>query len=92
MWVLRDLGSTNGTTVNGRRVIGASVVRDGDQIGFGRMMFRLAVGLTGAGPPAGARPKPAARPCRAPPRPGPRAPRPRHPLRARVLTHPADRD
>ncbi|MFG2680875.1 FHA domain-containing protein [Streptomyces sp. NPDC048392] len=42
MWVLRDLGSTNGTTVNGRRVIGAAVVRGGDQIGFGRMAFRLA--------------------------------------------------
>jgi hypothetical protein len=42
MWVLRDLGSTNGTTVNGRRVIGAVVVREGDQIGFGRMSFRLA--------------------------------------------------
>ncbi|MCX4987787.1 MULTISPECIES: FHA domain-containing protein [unclassified Streptomyces] len=42
VWVLRDLGSTNGTTVNGRRVIGASVVQDGDQIGFGRMLFRLA--------------------------------------------------
>ncbi|MEU8792267.1 DUF1707 and FHA domain-containing protein [Streptomyces sp. NPDC048643] len=42
VWVLRDLGSTNGTTVNGRRVIGVSVVRDGDQIGFGRMLFRLA--------------------------------------------------
>ncbi|MEV1078218.1 DUF1707 and FHA domain-containing protein [Streptomyces sp. NPDC050211] len=42
MWVLRDLGSTNGTTVNGRRVIGAAVVRDGDQVGFGRMSFRLA--------------------------------------------------
>ncbi|AIV33607.1 FHA domain-containing protein [Streptomyces sp. R1] len=41
MWVLRDLGSTNGTTVNGRRVIGAAVVREGDQIGFGRMTFRL---------------------------------------------------
>jgi hypothetical protein len=41
LWVLRDLGSTNGTTVNGRRVIGAAVVQDGDQIGFGRMMFRL---------------------------------------------------
>ncbi|MEU6067886.1 MULTISPECIES: DUF1707 and FHA domain-containing protein [Streptomyces] len=41
MWVLRDLGSTNGTTVNGRRVIGAAVVRDGDQVGFGRMAFRL---------------------------------------------------
>jgi hypothetical protein len=42
MWVLRDLGSTNGTTVNGRRVIGAAVVREGDQIGFGQMAFRLA--------------------------------------------------
>ncbi|MEV8593166.1 DUF1707 and FHA domain-containing protein [Streptomyces sp. NPDC052012] len=42
MWVLRDLGSTNGTTVNGRRVIGAAVVREGDQIGFGRITYRLA--------------------------------------------------
>ncbi|MFI1356628.1 FHA domain-containing protein [Streptomyces sp. NPDC020898] len=42
LWVLRDLGSTNGTTVNGRRVIGAAVVRDGDQISFGHMAFRLA--------------------------------------------------
>ncbi|WP_149826184.1 DUF1707 and FHA domain-containing protein [Streptomyces tailanensis] len=41
MWILRDLGSTNGTTVNGRRVIGAAVVRDGDQVSFGRMSFRL---------------------------------------------------
>ncbi|MEU5093421.1 DUF1707 and FHA domain-containing protein [Streptomyces sp. NPDC020996] len=41
-WVLRDLGSTNGTTVNGRRVIGAAVVREGDQVGFGKMSFRLA--------------------------------------------------
>ncbi|MGW3916412.1 FHA domain-containing protein [Streptomyces sp. NPDC005070] len=44
VWVLRDLGSTNGTTVNGRRVIGASVVKDGDQVGFGRMLFRLTSG------------------------------------------------
>ncbi|MGY0019446.1 FHA domain-containing protein [Streptomyces sp. cg35] len=41
MWVLRDLGSTNGTSVNGRRVIGAAVVQDGDQVAFGRMSFRL---------------------------------------------------
>ncbi|MER5992907.1 MULTISPECIES: DUF1707 and FHA domain-containing protein [Streptomyces] len=41
MWVLRDLGSTNGTTVNGRRVIGAAVVREGDQVGFGRISYRL---------------------------------------------------
>ncbi|SMQ19696.1 protein of unknown function [Streptomyces sp. Ag82_O1-12] len=44
MWVLRDLGSTNGTTVNGRRVVGAAVVREGDQVGFGRMTFRLSDG------------------------------------------------
>ncbi|MGW6545222.1 FHA domain-containing protein [Streptomyces massasporeus] len=44
MWVLRDLGSTNGTTVNGRRVVGAAVVREGDQVGFGRMAFRLSDG------------------------------------------------
>nr|WP_206440590.1 DUF1707 and FHA domain-containing protein [Streptomyces scabichelini] len=42
MWVLRDLGSTNGTSVNGRRVISAAVVKDGDQVSFGRMSFRLA--------------------------------------------------
>ncbi|MFJ4620252.1 FHA domain-containing protein [Streptomyces sp. NPDC088812] len=41
MWVLRDLGSTNGTTVNGRRVIGAAVVREGDQVAFGQLAFRL---------------------------------------------------
>ncbi|NXY98641.1 FHA domain-containing protein [Streptomyces sp. BR123] len=44
MWVLTDLGSSNGTTVNGRRVTGSIVVRDGDQVGFGRMSFRLATG------------------------------------------------
>ncbi|ANP50239.1 hypothetical protein J2Z21_001034 [Streptomyces griseochromogenes] len=42
MWILRDLGSTNGTTVNGRRVVGAVVVREGDQVSFGRIAFRLA--------------------------------------------------
>lgn len=41
-WVLRDLGSTNGTTVNGRRVTGTVVVRDGDMVSFGQLSFRLA--------------------------------------------------
>jgi hypothetical protein len=43
-WTLRDLGSMNGTFVNGRRVMGAVVVRPGDQVTFGRMSFRLATG------------------------------------------------
>ncbi len=42
IWVLRDLGSTNGTSVNGRRVVGATVVHEGDHIAFGSMRFRLA--------------------------------------------------
>ncbi|MFF7181151.1 FHA domain-containing protein [Streptomyces sp. NPDC008121] len=43
LWVLRDLGSTNGTTVNGRRVTGAVVVRAGDAVAFGQMSFRLSL-------------------------------------------------
>ncbi|WP_432247274.1 DUF1707 and FHA domain-containing protein [Streptomyces sanyensis] len=41
LWVLRDLGSTNGTTVNGRRLTGSIVVQDGDMVGFGNVLFRL---------------------------------------------------
>ncbi|MFG2333320.1 FHA domain-containing protein [Streptomyces sp. NPDC048604] len=41
LWLLRDLGSTNGTTVNGRRVTGTVVVRAGDVVGFGQMSFTL---------------------------------------------------
>lgn len=40
-WLLRDLGSTNGTCVNGQRVTGTVSVREGDQVSFGTMMFRL---------------------------------------------------
>ncbi|MFF0446620.1 DUF1707 and FHA domain-containing protein [Streptomyces sp. NPDC004609] len=41
VWILRDLGSTNGTTVNGRRVTGSVPVQDGDMVAFGRIGFRL---------------------------------------------------
>lgn len=41
LWMLRDLNSTNGTTVNGRRVTGTVVVQPGDMVSFGRMAFRL---------------------------------------------------
>ncbi|MDT0344138.1 DUF1707 and FHA domain-containing protein [Streptomyces litchfieldiae] len=41
-WLLRDLGSANGTWVNGRRVIDAVPVRPGDHVRFGAVAFRLA--------------------------------------------------
>ncbi|MGW1814760.1 DUF1707 and FHA domain-containing protein [Streptomyces sp. NPDC002125] len=44
-WILSDLGSTNGTCVNGQRVVGSVVVREGDQVSFGRMTFRLTTSL-----------------------------------------------
>jgi hypothetical protein len=40
-WTLTDLGSTNGTRVNGRRIVGATAVRPGDQVVFGAARFRL---------------------------------------------------
>lgn len=40
-WSLRDLGSSNGTWVNGRRVTGSVSVRPGDHVQFGQAGFRL---------------------------------------------------
>jgi FHA domain len=40
VWHLRDLGSTNGTWVNGRRVREAEV-RPGDEVRLGAVRFRL---------------------------------------------------
>src|ERR671931_510096 len=34
-WSLRDLGSTNGTYVNGRRITGETEVRPGDEVALG---------------------------------------------------------
>jgi hypothetical protein len=42
-WLLRDLGSTNGTQVNGSRIIGTVAVRPGDHVVFGETAFRLIV-------------------------------------------------
>ncbi|MFD7645040.1 FHA domain-containing protein [Kitasatospora sp. NPDC059795] len=40
-WVLYDLGSSNGTFVNDRRVAGGTAVRPGDRLRFGRLAFHL---------------------------------------------------
>lgn len=41
-WKLRDLGSSNGTWVNGSRVTGSVRVRPGDVVRFGQIGFKLA--------------------------------------------------
>ncbi|GAB3187200.1 hypothetical protein GCM10027259_53310 [Micromonospora palomenae] len=48
-WTIRDLGSTNGTTVNGAAVREARLLRDGDRVEIGpaRLLFRAPAELTG---------------------------------------------
>jgi hypothetical protein len=40
-WVLRDLGSRNGTRVNGARLLDEAEVCPGDRVSFGDARFRL---------------------------------------------------
>jgi hypothetical protein len=40
-WLLRDLGSSNGTRLNGMRVIEEIQVRPGDQLSLGGVRYRL---------------------------------------------------
>lgn len=43
-WILTDLGSTNGTRVNGWRAGGGFAVRPGDLVAFGAARFRVGAG------------------------------------------------
>jgi hypothetical protein len=40
-WVLTDLGSTNGSRINGRRIEGSEVIRAGDEIELGSTSLRF---------------------------------------------------
>ncbi|MGC8878664.1 MAG: NBR1-Ig-like domain-containing protein [Anaerolineae bacterium] len=63
-WVLRDLGSTNGTTLNGQPVTVPVVVRDGDMIGLGEMAMSVQlVGVAGSEATAVGMRAPAAKPA-----------------------------
>lgn len=42
-WLLRDLDSTNGSSLNGIRITGSAEVADTDLIGFGRATYRLRI-------------------------------------------------
>jgi len=78
--LVSDVGSANGTFLNGSRVEGATLVRAGDVIELGSTKLKASGPLTGAPPAAGettpaARPAPAAsRPAAAPGSPGSPAP------------------
>ncbi|MEO5876021.1 MAG: FHA domain-containing protein, partial [Streptosporangiaceae bacterium] len=41
-WMISDLGSMNGTRINGWRVTGSAPVHPGDQVGFGNSTFVVA--------------------------------------------------
>jgi hypothetical protein len=43
-WLLRDLGSRNGTRVNGMRVLEATEVHPGDRVALGDARYRLGMG------------------------------------------------
>jgi hypothetical protein len=40
-WVVGDLGSTNGVTLNGRRIEGPEVIKPGDQIELGTSVMKF---------------------------------------------------
>ncbi|WP_026411137.1 DUF1707 and FHA domain-containing protein [Actinomadura oligospora] len=42
-WMVSDLGSMNGTRINGWRLTGPARVRPGDEIGFGNLNFIVAL-------------------------------------------------
>src|SRR3954449_9619904 len=57
---VEDLGSTNGTFVNGNRISSPTPLRPGDEVRFGQTTLSVAGGAAGGAPPAVAQPIPPA--------------------------------
>jgi hypothetical protein len=63
-WLLEDLGSRNGTRLNGLEVSEPLPINDGDRLQFGSVEFRLmAGGMEPPGVPAGQGPEPVTAPA-----------------------------
>jgi len=56
--IIRDLGSTNGTFVNGVRITAPQALRDGDTIGLGKVQLGFQSPAVAGAYPAAARPAP----------------------------------
>src|SRR3954465_8071715 len=51
--LVKDLGSSNGTLVNGKRIKGQQVLEPGDELSIGPVLLRVAkIGATGTAAPA----------------------------------------
>lgn len=86
-WKLRDLGSSNGTWVNGTRVTGSVRVRPGDTVRFGQAGFKLVLGTTA--PPAATAPPATAPPFAQPPAVQPQPPARQPPVQPQSPPPPA---
>jgi pSer/pThr/pTyr-binding forkhead associated (FHA) protein len=71
---IQDLGSTNGTWVNERRISAPTVVRPGDVLRLGRTKFSVELDAVAAGPQAAAAQPAPAQPAPAPVQPASAAP------------------
>lgn len=81
---LRDLGSTNGTYVNEERTNGLVVLKSGDRVRIGKLMFEVRIQMSAPAPAA----QPTAQPA-PPPRPAPQPMAPQHmPMPQPVAMHP----
>ena len=49
-YVLRDLGSSNGTFLNGKRIFGPTTMKDGDEVVIGTSKLEFRLGRSGAKP------------------------------------------
>jgi len=86
-YVIEDLGSTNGTFINGQRVLGTRPLSGGDALGLGDTVVLKVMGVAGAGETVVARAQPQPQPTLvpsygAPPPPPPSYSAPPPPLEA----------